>query len=134
MNDLIEKQRLLALYIQLGKLAFTEIRNLAFGRTSLYQDAPKFPESVPTEKLLQNLFVAGQLAEAMHNLPTSYYNDYQQYLTLSNLCRFIEKNPQYQRLFHSVIAEIFQIHHQKLAEIDADFVATIVRKGLHEHK
>lgn len=51
-KDFIAKQRLLALYVRLGQIALTEIRNLAFG----------------------------------------------------------------------------------LEEIDADFVATIVRKGLHEHR
>lgn len=127
-NGINKQQQLLMLYASMAQVAFTEIRNLAFGRTSLHQNTLEFPESVPTETLLQNLFVAGQLAEAMHNLPTTSYDDYQQYLTLFNLYQFIEKNPKYQSLFYSLIADIFQIHHQALAEIDADFVATIVDK------
>lgn len=117
------------LYAQLGQIAFTEIRHLAFGRTSLHQNTPAFPKSVPTEALLQNLFVAGQLAEAMHNLPCNLHDGtYQQYLTLRNLWQFIEKNSNYADCFFPTIAEIIQLNHQELAEIDADFVATIAGK------
>lgn len=112
------EQKLFNLYAQLGQIAFTEIRHLAFGRTSLHQNTPAFPKSVPTEALLQNLFVAGQLAEAMHNLPCNLHDGtYQQYLTLRNLWQFIEKNSNYADCFFPTIAEI-----------DADFVATIAGK------
>lgn len=134
-NELIEKQSLLALYAQLGQRAFTEICNLGFGRNTLYQDKPELPQNVSTEKLLQNLLVAGQLAEAMHNLPSTLNSDdFEQYWTWKNMCLFIEKNPQYHRIFQFELDTIFQRNHQAFAEIDADFVATIVRKGLLEHK
>ncbi|HEZ3071745.1 TPA: hypothetical protein WH333_000634 [Neisseria meningitidis] len=123
------EQKLFNLYAQLGQITFTEIRHLAFGRTSLHQNTPAFPKSVPTEALLQNLFVAGQLAEAMHNLPCNLHDGtYQQYLTLRNLWQFIEKNSNYTDCFFPTIAEIIQLNHQELAEIDADFVATIAGK------
>lgn len=120
-NGISKQQQLLMLYASMAQVAFTEIRNLAFGRTSLHQNTPEFPESVPTETLLQNLFVAGQLAEAMHNLPITLDNDFEQYLTWKNMCRFVEKNPQYHRIFQSKLDIIFKLNHQVISEIDADY-------------
>lgn len=72
--------------------------------------------------------MAGQLAEAMHNLPTKFNDNYSQYLTLRNLHIFIEKNTQYLETFQHLITEIMSFTHQEFAEIDADFVATIAEK------
>ena len=123
-----KSQQTQILYAKMAQLAFAEIRNLAFGRTSLQQDTPEFLSNMPTENLLQNLFIVGQLAEAMHNFPTELYDDYGKYITLSNLCQFIEKNPKYQEKFQDLIVIALCANHRELAEIDADWFATIVDK------
>ncbi|STR01117.1 Uncharacterised protein [Kingella kingae] len=129
------QQKLLSLYAKMAQMAFVEIRNLAFGRGTLHMEKATLPESVPTEKLLANFLVIGQLAEAMHNLPINVHDDhYSQYLTLQYMGFFLEKNPKYQRDYQYLIERCLQLNHQALVEIDADFVATIERKGLHEHK
>jgi len=127
-NSMDKSQQTQMLYAEMAQLAFTEIRNLAFGRTSLQQDVPEFPNNIAIKHLLQNLFIAGQLAEAMHNFPTVLYDDYGQYLTLSSLCQFIDKNPKYQETFQDLIVIALRANHRELAEIDADWFATIVDK------
>lgn len=86
----------------LAREGFTAIRNLGWGRYGL--DEPDNPPlaAASEEAIRQNLNIAGQLAEALHNLP--YGKDETDDLEYTHRCmmRFLSQNPQ--------VAERYRFH------------------------
>ena len=91
---LSEGQQLLQLYGLMAKEAFTAIRYLSAGRSSLYHENfnPAL-DHFSDDQLRENMTAIGQLSEAMHNLPVHADNRNDSACTLCCIERFIVLQP-----------------------------------------
>ncbi|WP_157694025.1 hypothetical protein [Neisseria chenwenguii] len=88
------EQKILVLSVLLAREAFTVIRNLGVGRGGLYDSENRSFKNLDICDLRQRLNPAGQLAEALHNLPTGRSMDDVAF-TVRCMERFLLLNPQY---------------------------------------
>ncbi len=89
------EQKIMVLSVLLTREAFTVIRNLGFGRSGLYEVENRPVKSLDICDWQQRLHLAGQLAEALHNLPTGRNMDDVAF-TVRCMERFLLLNPQYE--------------------------------------
>lgn len=91
---LSEGQQLLQLYGLMAKEAFTAIRYLSAGRSSLYhENINPVLDNFSDDRLRENMTAIGQLSEAMHNLPVHADDRNDSACTLRCIERFIVLQP-----------------------------------------
>lgn len=90
-----EEVEVLTSCLLLAREAFAVIRNLGSGRCGLYEPDNPLLATASDEKLRHNLNIAGQLAEALHNLP--YCKGETNDLEYTQRCMevFLSNNPQF---------------------------------------
>lgn len=83
------------LSVLLAREAFVLIRKLGFGRNGLYSTENLPIGKIEGQDLRQRLNLAGQLAEALHNLPDGLSAQGDIAATLENMESFLANNPLY---------------------------------------